>query len=96
MLYKFLMDKAKPVFKPLLKAIDALGGQTETARVCTESTGRKIVQQNVFNWLNRDHNVPSDCAIAISLECKKRGADVPHQHLCPDYAWHLTEQLAAA
>ena len=96
MLYNGCMRTKKPAFKPLKTAIGLLGGQTSVARICSKSTGRIIEQGHVSNWLYRDNNVPSDCAMALAIATREKGEEVPPEKLCPKYPWHLIKELLAA
>lgn len=43
-----------PVQEALTEAINAAGSQSELARKLTEISGRKVKQQQVWNWLHRE------------------------------------------
>lgn len=64
----------------LNKAVDELGGQTAFARVC----GPLVKQQHVYNWLNRDGQLPEKYAVKIHKACVLKGSVVRAWHLCPD------------
>ena len=55
----------------LKRAVKQLGGQAKFARALSEHTGRKLAQQNVWNWLNRDVRIPGEWCVAVE-ELTKR------------------------
>ena len=56
------MTKSK---EPLMRAIKFAGSQSELARLLASETGRPVTQSHVWNWLNRDLNIPSEFVIPI-------------------------------
>lgn len=63
----------------LLEAIDAAGSQSELARKLTESSGRLIKQQQVWNWLHREKRPPVKQSKFIELV-----TGIPKEKLRPD------------
>lgn len=52
--------------RALQRAVDICGTQAELARKVAEfKKNPKIKQAHVWNWLNRDQEVPADCVIAV-------------------------------
>ncbi len=50
----------------LKRAIAIVGSQAELARRVAASTGNpKVKQAHVWNWLNRDEEVPAEVVLAI-------------------------------
>ncbi|WP_039046567.1 transcriptional regulator [Plesiomonas shigelloides] len=47
-----------PEQQALAEAIAIAGGQSELARKLTAASGRKVKQQQVWNWLNRERQPP--------------------------------------
>ena len=69
----------------LRKAIRTIGGQTATALVISEKTGRNIRQQHVWNWLNRDGGVPPEYAVVLEEIILLQGGSLTRQQLCPKF-----------
>lgn len=51
--------------KPILRAVNAAGGQAALARALATATGRPVRQGHVWAWLNRTGRVPAEYAIPI-------------------------------
>lgn len=49
----------------LEKAVELAGGQAELARKLSDVMDRKILQQHVWNWLNRDSQLPAEYVIPV-------------------------------
>ncbi len=79
---------AKPL-KALQRAIDEAGSQAELARRIA-SDELPIKQQHVWNWLNRDKEVPAEAVIPIE---RATGGKVTRHELRPDL--YPREQAAA-
>lgn len=57
--------KPNPV-AALRRAIEIVGSQAELARRVAALTGNnKVKQAHVWNWLNRDEEVPAEMVIAV-------------------------------
>lgn len=67
--------------RALQKAIDAAGGQSALADKLSTYTRTKVLQQNVWSWLNRTKRVPP--TMAIPIEKVVEGAVTRHE-LRPD------------
>ena len=46
--------------RALLKAVSVVGSQTGLARKCG------VIQQHVWNWINRDNRVPAEFALKVA------------------------------
>lgn len=46
--------------KALLRAVSVVGSQTALARKCG------VIQQHVWNWINRDNRVPAEFALRVA------------------------------
>lgn len=56
---------SKPM-QALKKAVELAGSQAELARRVAEfKENPKIKQAHVWNWLNRDHEVPAEMVLAV-------------------------------
>ena len=51
--------------KALRKAVKIAGGQSALARKLSYLTGKKITQAHVWNWLNRDEELPGEYCIPV-------------------------------
>jgi DNA-binding transcriptional regulator YdaS (Cro superfamily) len=61
---KRLSERQKESLDALQEAVDLCGTQAELARrIRTEE--RPVLQQHVWNWLNRDYDVPPEAVIPI-------------------------------
>lgn len=69
-LYKFCMD-----ITPLERAVHLTGGQSALARKLN------VKQAHVWNWLNRDRQVPAEHVLAIE---NATGGEVSRFDLRPD------------
>lgn len=65
----------------LQHAVNEAGSQTALATRLSEITGKTVKQQHIWNWLNRDAQVPAEFAIPIELAVN--GA-VTREQLRPD------------
>lgn len=55
-----------PQMKALARAVEIAGSQAELARrVAKHSKNDKVRQAHVWNWLNRDFEVPADMVLAV-------------------------------
>lgn len=70
--------------QPLEKAIDLAGSQSELARLLS------VNQANVWNWLNRDKNVPSEFVLPIA---KALNFKVTPHELRPDIYPHPSDGM---
>lgn len=71
-------------YEALQEVIDVLGTQGAVAEVCTESTGKKVSQAHVSQWLNRDKKIPPKFAHGLEQATKSKGRIVTKERLCPD------------
>ena len=71
------------------KAANILGGQTATAKLLAECTGEKIVQGNIWSWINRTGTVPPDIAPYFEALTAKKGERISKAMLCPDFPWDM-------
>lgn len=75
---------SKPIVKALKRAVKLAGGQTELAAKVNETvngTGiKKINQQHIWNWINRDKKVPAEYGIPIENSVE---GQVTCESLCP-------------
>ena len=55
----------------LQKAIAIAGGQSALARLLSNICGKNIRQAHIFNWLNRDKEIPAEYVIPIEIAVKK-------------------------
>lgn len=71
----------------LQAAVEIAGSQAELARRLAEHTKNpKVKQAHVWNWLNRDKEVPAEMAVPIESVTADPGtgkARVYRQELCP-------------
>lgn len=77
----------------LEKAVKISDGQAELARKLSELTGRPVKQQHIWNWLNRDSELPGEFAIPIE---KVTNGDVTRQDLRPDLYPESESQRSSA
>ena len=72
--------------KALEKAISIVGTQAELARrVATFTKNDKVKQPHVWNWLNRDLEVPADMVLAVEAATVLDGnPQVSRHELRPD------------
>lgn len=72
--------------KALEKAIEIAGTQAELARrVATFKKDDKIKQPYIWNWLNRDFEVPADMVLAVEAATAEEGQPKVSRHeLRPD------------
>lgn len=68
-----------PEQSALIEAITAAGGQSELARKLTESSGRLVKQQQVWNWLHREKRPPVKQSQFI-----EKVTGIPKEKLRPD------------
>lgn len=71
----------------LEKAVELAGSQAELARRLADHTkNHKIKQAHVWNWLNRDKEVPAEMAVPIEAvtPAKDGHLQVTRQQLRPD------------
>lgn len=59
------------------RAVRIVGGQAALARAC----GKGCRQQHVWNWLNRDRQIPAEFVLAIE---RATGGQVTRHQLRPD------------
>lgn len=88
--------KATDPMKALERAISICGTQAELAlRVASFKENPKIKQAHVWNWLNRDKQVPADCVLAVENATRdaKGNAQVTRHELRPDL--YPVERVAA-
>lgn len=64
--------------KALQKAVDTAGGQTELAKII-DPTQKKLKQQNIWTWLNRDQKTSARWVVKVS-----QATGVPCHELRPD------------
>lgn len=62
----------------LQKAVDTAGGQTELAKII-DPTQKKLKQQNIWTWLNRDQKTSARWVVKVS-----QASGVPCHELRPD------------
>lgn len=62
----------------LQKAVDTAGGQTELAK-SIDPTQKKLKQQNIWTWLNRDQKTSAKWVVKVS-----QATGVPCHELRPD------------
>lgn len=75
----------------LQKAVQILGGQTATARALS-TPARKIVQANVYKWLNSpnpDQTPPAEYCPALERATGDAGERVLCEELRPDVDWSV-------
>ena len=81
----------------LRKAIDICGSQAELARRIAEYKGNpKVRQAHVWNWLNRDQEVPAHMVIAVEqvTRAPDGSIQVSRGELRPDIYPAATERAA--
>lgn len=61
-------------------AVEILGGQTALAEVC----GGNVKQQHVYNWMNRDEQLPDRHALRVQRATELKGRMVRASQLCPE------------
>lgn len=71
-------------YEPLQEVINVIGSQTAVAKICAESTGEKILQPHVWQWLNRDKKIPPRFAKHLEKATTEAGSTVSKERLCPD------------
>lgn len=69
----------------LKKAIDAVGGQTELAKICNTS------QPRIWNWLHRNKKLPAEYVLII-----EKATGVSRSDLRPDLYPVIEEQNKVA
>jgi len=62
----------------LRQAVDIAGGQTELAKII-DPTQKKLKQQNIWTWLNRDKKISARWVVKVS-----QVTGVPCHELRPD------------
>ncbi len=62
----------------LQRAVDIAGGQTELAKII-DPTQKKLKQQNIWTWLNRDKKISARWVVKVS-----QVTGVPCHELRPD------------
>lgn len=62
----------------LQQAVDIAGGQTELAKII-DPTQKKLKQQNIWTWLNRDKKISARWVVKVS-----QVTGVPCHELRPD------------
>lgn len=62
----------------LQQAVDIAGGQTELAKII-DPTQKKLKQQNIWTWLNRDKKISAKWVVKVS-----QVTGVPCHELRPD------------
>lgn len=77
-----------PEQQALANAISIAGGQSELARKLTIASGRKIKQQQVWNWLNRERKTPIKHSQYIELV-----TGVSKEKLRPDVFLNFTSSV---
>jgi len=78
--------KKTPQMKALERAIAIAGTQAELARrVAAFTKNDRIKQPHVWNWLNRDREVPADMVLAVEASTLDDGEPrVTRHELRPD------------
>lgn len=71
------MDTFTPI-QALQKAVNVAGGQTELAKAI-DPTRRRLKQQNIWTWLNRDKKTSAKWVVKVS-----QATGVPCHQLRPD------------
>ncbi len=77
-----VLSMAKSDVRPvaaLKKAVIAAGGQTELARQLSEMSGRKIKQQQIWNWINREKQTPASKVLYV-----EKASGIARSELRPD------------
>lgn len=70
-------------FEAIKKAVRVLGGPTNTAKLLTESMGKRVAQNTVSDWLNKYHRCPEKYAWHLQHLTRMEGDEVPAIELCP-------------
>lgn len=78
-----------PVQEALTEAINSAGGQSELARRLSDISGRKVKQQQVWNWLHREKRPPVKQSQFI-----ERITGVTKERLRPDIFHESTNSAA--
>jgi len=82
------------------KAVSLIGGQTETARMISARSGKRLSQKNIWSWINVTGYVPAEFAPFVEALVREKAMDdediVTKQQLCPDFPWEMVCASSAA
>lgn len=81
--------QAREAKKALRRAVDLHGSEPLLARALSEHLGRPITHAHIWNWLNRDKQIPSDMAapielVTLTLAAKAKEPPVLRSDIRPD------------